>query len=129
MRQTFPERGIQNLIVRHKRDRSYERMAAVTNHSLSSKRLQQMATQPIRNFPDPASIDDLAEILGTTKTEVLLACAVSLGIDVRSGDADDLVLPGAGRLPESSQDLLLSMSVEMQELHEATCAQDQGAAV
>ena len=126
MPQTFPERGIQHLIVRHKRDRSYERMAAVTNHALSSKRIQQLATQPMRNFPDPGTITNLAQILSTTSTEVLLACAVSLGVDVRTGDAVDLVLPGAGRLPESSQDLLLSMSAEMQELHEATCSEGQG---
>ncbi|WP_066298951.1 hypothetical protein [Arthrobacter luteolus] len=126
MREAFPERGIQNLIIRHKRDRSYERMAAVTNHALSSKRIQQLATQPMRNFPDPGTIANLAQILSTTSNEVLLACAVSLGLDVRTGDTHDLVLPGAGTLPESSQDLLLSMSAEMQELHELTNAQDQG---
>lgn len=126
MRETFPERGIQNLIIRHKRDRSYERMAAVTKHAISSKRLQQLTTQPMRNFPDPGTITNLAHILSTTSTEVLLACAVSLGVDVRTGDTADLVLPGAGTLPESSQDLLLSMSAEMQELNAAS-TQDQGA--
>lgn len=116
MLETFPAQGIQNLVLNRKGDRSYERLARDTGGALSSKRLQQLATTPMRNFPDPGTIKGLAKGLHTTNKEVLIACAESMGIEVAGEESTSLELPGARTLPASSQELLLAMSEEMQEL-------------
>ena len=115
---TFPTQGIQNLLLNRKGDRSYDRLARDTGGALTGKRLQQLATTPMLNFPDPASIKGLAKALQSTNKEVLHACAESMGIEVAGEQSTTLELPGARTLPASSQELLLAMSEEMQELNQ-----------
>ena len=118
MLETFPAQGIQNLLLNRKGDRSYDRLARDAGGALSSKRLQQLATTPMRNFPDPSTIKGLAKALHSTNKDVLHACAESLGIEVGGEESTSLELPGARTLPASSQELLLAMSEEMQELNQ-----------
>ena len=48
--------------------------------------------------------------LGISETEVLLAAARQVGLDVGEGNATDLVLPGAGQLPPEDKNVLASLA-------------------
>lgn len=74
---------LRELIARHQGDRSFERLAR-DSHGIPTKgRWHQLATGPIKNFPDPETIYGVARALGVTVTEVVMAAARSLGIEVR----------------------------------------------
>lgn len=88
------------LIVTAKGDRSYDRLAADCGGSPGAARLQQLATRPVRNFPDPPTIASLASGLGVSQRTVVLAAAESLGIDVGEGVGSLATL-----LPPSAADL------------------------
>lgn len=106
--------GIERLILDRKGARSYERLSRDCGGVPSDKRLHQMVTRPIKSFPDPPTIQGLAQGLNVSVMQVLAALAKSLGINVTStDDPDSLLIVGAGRLPQSAQDLLLSMAREM----------------
>lgn len=119
MTETRHPQGIETLILNHKGDRSYDKMARDCGGIPTAKRLHQMVSRPIRNFPDPDTIKGLARGLQVPASEVVAAIARTLGIDMGE-EPTALVLPGAKTLPQSSQDLLMNMSTEMQELQHLT---------
>ena len=71
--------GIERLILDRKGDRTYDRLSRDCGGVPSDKRLHQMATRPIRNFPDPDTIQGLARGLNVSALSVLVAIANSLG--------------------------------------------------
>src|SRR6184192_1627626 len=108
------------LIAQRKGDRSFKRLSADCGGTPTANRLQQMATKDISAFPDPETIRGMAMGLGTTITEVTLAVARSLGLNVTSGEPDALIVAGAGTLPAEAQEAILAVSREMQRLYRLT---------
>lgn len=76
------------LITATKGDRSYESLARAGGGVPGAKRWHQLATLPIRNFPDPPTVRALSRALGVTETTVVLAAARSLGLEVSGSDND-----------------------------------------
>lgn len=76
--------NLRELISEHRAGRSYSELERDCGGSPSAKRLQQMATQPIKNFPDPPSVQALSRGLRVSEVAVVLAAAESLGLDVES---------------------------------------------
>lgn len=85
----------------------------------TQSRLQQMANNPIKVFPDPDTIKGLARGLSVTVEQVISACAKDLNLPMGSPDESALVLFGARDLPESSQQILVNLSREMLRLQDA----------
>jgi hypothetical protein len=79
-------------------------------------RLQQLSTTPIKLFPDPETIRGLSRGLNVTVAEVIGACAKDIGLNMGGPDESALMLSGARDLPESSQQILIAMSRELQNL-------------
>lgn len=107
------------LVKMRKGDRSYERLSRDCGGFPTANRLQQIATAPMNTFPNPETITGLSQGLGATITDVTLAAARSLGLNVRSGEPDALVIAGAGALPAEAQEILLAMARQMMKLVEA----------
>jgi hypothetical protein len=105
------------LIAQRKGDRSFKRLSIDCGGIPTANRLQQMATKDINAFPDPETIRGMSLGLGTTITEVTLAIARSLGLNVASGEPDALTLAGAGALPVEAQEAIITVSREMQRLY------------
>ena len=74
---------LRELIAGTKGERSYEALSRDCGGVPTSKRLHQLATTTLKNFPDPPTIEGLARGLGVTVTEIVLASARSLGLSVR----------------------------------------------
>lgn len=87
------------LISLHKGDRSYATLERDCGGAPRAARLQQLATAPLKNFPDPPTIQALARGLRVSERAVVLAAASSLGLSV--GDVNVLV----DRLPDGARDL------------------------
>jgi len=107
---------IHRLILDRKGDRSYERLSRDCGGVPTPNRAQGMATKPMKSFPDVETMRGLSRGLNVSVTEVLMACASSLGLDVTTTDPaqNALVLHGAGRLPVPAQDALVETSRQMQ---------------
>jgi sirohydrochlorin ferrochelatase len=104
------------LLRARKGDRSYERLSRDCGGFPTANRLQQIATKQLNEFPNPDTIRGLAMGLGTTVTEVTLASARSLGLNVRAADADAMVIAGAGKLPPDAQEAILAVARQMERL-------------
>ena len=61
-------------------------------------------------LPDPVTVRAFAAGLGVSETEVLLAAARQVGLDVGEGNESDLVLPGAGGLAPEDRNVLASLA-------------------
>lgn len=61
-------------------------------------------------LPDPETIRAFARGLGVSETEVLMAAARQVGLDVGEGNTTDLVLPGAGGLPPADRSVIASLA-------------------
>ncbi|MCO4257344.1 hypothetical protein [Pseudarthrobacter cellobiosi] len=61
-------------------------------------------------LPDPVTVRAFARGLGVSETDVLLAAARQVGLDVGEGNRTDLVLPGAGQLPPEDRNVLASLA-------------------
>lgn len=75
---------LDELIRTTKGGRSYVALARDTNGKLGAARWQQIATRPLRTFPDPGSIVAIAGALRVSQRTVVLAAATSLGLQVDS---------------------------------------------
>lgn len=108
------EPTLAEVIADRKGDRSYDRLAADCGGTPSAGRLHQMATKPLKNFPDPDSIRGMASGLGVTVTEVVMASARSLDLNVYTGnDPNAVTIGGAGTLPASSREVLATVAREL----------------
>lgn len=84
-----------------------------------------MATKPLKNFPDPESIRGMAQGLGVTITDIVMASARSLGLPVYTGnDPSALSIGGAGELADTSKEALATVAREFIRL---TSQRDEGA--
>lgn len=61
-------------------------------------------------LPDPVTVRAFARGLGVSETDVLLAAARQVGLDVGEGNRTDLILPGAGHLPPEDRNVLASLA-------------------
>lgn len=102
--------------------RTNKEMARDMGGIITASRLQQYATGRIKAFPDPETINALAMAAGMSARDVTLAAASSLGVKTTPDPVADLVLWGAGTLPDTSKELLRSMASEMLTLHQETAA-------
>lgn len=71
-------------------------------------------------LPDPVTVRAFARGLGVSETEVLLAAARQVGLDVGEGNRTDLVLPGAGHLPPEDRNVLASLAAVLVAKNPAT---------
>lgn len=118
------EGGLEALILNHKGDRSFDDLSRACGGSPTGKRLHQMVTRPMKNFPDPETIKNLARGLNVPATDVVLATARSLGIRVAPTDDSALVLQEAGTLPRDRQQLLVDVARAFIEGQEALTRHD-----
>jgi hypothetical protein len=109
-------KALRALIAARRGDRNNAELARDSGAVPTQSRWQQLANQPIKMFPDPATIRGMARGLNVTIEELLSACARDLGLQTGTPDESALVLAGARSLPESSQQLLVNLSREMQRL-------------
>lgn len=108
------EPTLAEVIADRKGERSYDRLAADCGGAPSAGRLHQMATKPLKNFPDPDSIRGMASGLGVTVTEIVMASARSLDLNVYTGnDPNAVTIGGAGTLPTSSREVLATVAREL----------------
>jgi hypothetical protein len=105
--------NLSDLILTRKGSRSYERLSKDCGGLPTANRLQQIATKELNEFPNPDTIRGLSRGLGSTITDVTLAAARSLGLNVRTGDPDALVLANAGLLPVEAQEVILAVTRQM----------------
>ncbi|KAA0979928.1 hypothetical protein FQ154_01845 [Paeniglutamicibacter gangotriensis] len=104
----------QTLVLNLKGDRSYETLSKLAGGQPKAKALQAIVQKGFTRLPSPETIEGLSRALNVRKRDLVLAAARTLGIDVGDDDQSDLILVGAKRLPQESQDLLVAMSREMQ---------------
>lgn len=62
-------------------------------------------------LPDPSTVRAFAKGIGASETDVLLAAARQVGMDVGEGNTADLVLPGMGHLPPEDRNVLASLAM------------------
>lgn len=103
------------LILQHKGEQSFRELkdrAASLGVSSTLSSWQQWGSPDFERklLPDPATVRAFARGLGLSETDVLLAAARQVGLDVGEGNASDLVLPGAGRLPPEDRNVLASLA-------------------
>jgi transcriptional regulator with XRE-family HTH domain len=109
----WKDRGLRHLIESKRAGRTIASLSDACGGDPTPRRLQQIIADGIDAFPKANTIRGLAAGLGVSVTDVVLACAISLGLDVEDGDGDSLVLAGAGNLPPSSRQLLQRMAGEL----------------
>jgi hypothetical protein len=107
------EPNLAALLLKRKGDRSFERVSRDCGGNPSANRLQQIATKPLNEFPTPETIKCLARGLPATVTEITLAAARSLGLNVAIGDPEALTVAGAGNLDAAAQDVILGVAREL----------------
>ncbi len=91
---------------------SYTELARRSHHELTRGRWQQLGSGARqKNFPDPASLLVIAQVLELDITTVVLAAAQAVGLDVRrdSSDLAQLLPPGTQLLSERTRDALLAL--------------------
>lgn len=115
------------LIAARKGTRSYDRLSADCGGVPTAARLHQLATKPLKNFPDVTTVRGLAAGLGSTATEIVAASAVSVGLELHFGhDPSALVLGGAADLPDSARESISSVVREMMKLHQVSTKDEAG---
>jgi len=88
------------IILRAKGDQSYEWLSKECGGFPQAKRLQQLATAPMKNFPDPETFRGLRRGTRVPLRRLILAAARSLGLDAQSdSDLDAIVIDPAGLRP------------------------------
>ncbi|WP_284984243.1 helix-turn-helix transcriptional regulator [Arthrobacter sp. efr-133-TYG-118] len=107
------ERGLRRLIESKRAGRTIASLSDACGGDPTPRRLQQIIADGIDAFPKANTIQGLARGLGVSITEVVMACAVSLGLEVEDATSDALVLAGAGNLPASSRAILQNMAKEL----------------
>lgn len=113
MNTKLPEGGLQRLIQDRKRDLSYARLSQACGGVPTVGNLQRLAKNHYETFPSAEVMQGLAKGLGVRAVDVLHAAAISVGLSISHADTDDLIIPGAGKLPAQSQQVILSMAENM----------------
>lgn len=111
-----PAGGLLDLIERHRNGRPYTELAAASHGLLKAPAIRNLVHDGLKSFPKASSLEGYSYALGVPLADVVLAAAVSLDLDPRKlglGDRNDLVIPGAGSLPEDSRQMLRDMASMM----------------
>ncbi|WP_138414762.1 hypothetical protein [Sinomonas gamaensis] len=95
---------------------SFEAMSRACGGVPTGKRLFQLINSPLKNFPDPDTIRGLQRATGASATEIVMAAARSLGLDVSESDPDALHIPGISHAPDSTREALLALGREVSAL-------------
>jgi hypothetical protein len=103
-----------DLISARKSDRgwSYQQLAGRANDVVSRQRWQQLGTGVrIKEFPEPTTIQAIADALEVDVTLVVLSVARSIGFEVRTQDSSlaAMLPPGADELNEEQRDAVLAV--------------------
>lgn len=102
-----------SLIRQHKGTRSYEDLARDGGRIIGRGRYHQLETEALKAFPKPATIEGVARALTLPVSEVVLACARSLGVPVPAGyGPDTMTLGGVGHLPDSTREVIADVARE-----------------
>lgn len=117
-----PDLGALLAEVKEARGWSFEAMSRACGGVPTGKRLFQLINSPLKNFPDPDTIRGLQKATGASTTEIVMAAARSLGLDVAETDPDALHVPGISRAPDTSREALLRLGRELSELAAAVPA-------
>lgn len=113
------------LIATKKGARSYAKISKDCGGVPTDRRLQGMATTPIKAFPDVETIQGLAIGLRVNVTDVVVASARSLGLSVAVSDPGALILPGAGHLPDSAKEVLTDVAGELLKMQQSSGAKKE----
>ena len=105
--------NFQQLVLLHKRDDSYEAISKRAGGVPKARALQSIVRDGFTRMPTPETFAGLAKAFSISPRELVLAAARTMGIDVGDDRDSDLVLWGAGRLPQESQDVLRNTAGEL----------------
>lgn len=105
--------NFQQLVLLHKRDDSYEAISKRAGGVPKARALQSIVRDGFTRMPTPETFAGLAKAFSISPRELVLAAARTMGIDVGDDRESDLVLWGAGRLPQESQDVLRNTAGEL----------------
>jgi len=105
----------QQLVLTAKKDDSYETISKRAGGVPKARALQSIVKDGFTRWPTTETIAGLSRALNVSQRELVLAAARTLGIDVEPENPNDLLLVGAGRLPDESKDMLKAISREMQD--------------
>jgi len=119
--------GLETLILDRKGTRSYDELSRACGGNPTAKRLHQLVARPMKAFPDPETIKGLSRGLNSSTTDVLLAAARSLDIPVGEYGSGALVLEGAGQLPTSAQEAIITLAQELQSMFSQIPAEHEAA--
>lgn len=119
---------LQQLVLRLKGDRSYDALEKAAGGTPTSRALQKLVSNGFTRMPAPETFRGLSRALNVSQRELVLAAARTLGIDIEAENPSDLLLIGAGRLPQESQDLLTSTSRELQRWMEKSSEEESKSA-
>jgi len=110
---TLPE-----LIRSLKGDRTYKELEAQSRGVIKSQRWNQFANgERVNEFPEPRTLEAMAETLPCDIEVLILACARTVGIDVhrRQSRFVDMLPPSIDELSERSKSALLTMARTLSE--------------
>ncbi|MDQ1053215.1 hypothetical protein QE394_001143 [Arthrobacter sp. SORGH_AS 212] len=105
--------NFQQLVLAHKRDDSYETISKRAGGVPKARALQSIVNDGFTRMPTPETFAGLSKAFSISPRELVLAAARTMGIDVGDDRESDLVLWGAGRLPQESQDVLRNTAGEL----------------
>ena len=92
---------------------TYQQLADRADGAISRQRWQQLGTSVrIKEFPEPGTIQAIADALGVDVSIVVLAVARSIGLDVRRSDSSSLgalLPPSAANLSDAQRDAVLGI--------------------
>ena len=115
-----PDLGALLADVKAARGWSFEAMSRACGGVPTGKRLFQLINSPLKNFPDPDTIRGLQKATGASTTEIVMAAARSLGLDVAETDPDALHVPGISLASDAGRNALLTIGRELAEAATAT---------
>jgi hypothetical protein len=85
--------NLSELIYTAKADRSYSDLERDSNRTPLASRWHQLATMPLKNFPDPPTIKGLALGLRVSEWQVIRSAAESLGFKPATESKLGILLP------------------------------------
>lgn len=111
-----------DLIGQTKGDRSYAKLAQESGDVVIRQRWYQLATSPLKEFPEPPTIEAIARGLGVSVTDVVIACSRSVGLQVRdAGTFAGLDLAGVpDEQAEAVRRLVSTLRTEREESTDGT---------
>lgn len=106
--------NFQQLVLTLKKDDSYETISKRAGGVPKARALQSIVKDGFTRWPTAETFAGLSRALNISQRELVLAAARTLGIDIEPENPNDLLLIGAGRLPEESKKMLKDTSAELQ---------------